>query len=98
MLARDFTTKVTDQLIIPKDRLADVYGFITSFKDNIYVFKTADPGRMAKGSRCDQAATATVNKTLNKIVGEIKYITGKNKIGPIRIANATQLCSETSYT
>ena len=95
MLVRDFTTKVTDQLIIPKDRLADVYGFITSFKDNIYVFKTAEPGRMAKGSRCDQAGPSTVNKTLNKIIGEIKYDSDKNKIGPIKVSNATQLCSET---
>ena len=29
------------------------------------------------------------------IIGEIKYDSDKNKIGPIKIANATQLCSET---
>ena len=74
---------------IPKDRLANIVGFLLQFKNKEYVFKTIDTTSKNKGARCDQSGKSGVLNILNKIMGKNIY----NKENTKGI-NVTQMCSE----
>ena len=87
---RDLGDLITNQIEIPRERLANIVGFIIEFKNEQYVYKTLDLEQNKSGARCDQSGKAAVIKTLNKIFEDNKY--NKETLG--RENNVLQLCSE----
>ena len=86
---RDLGDLITNQIQIPRERLANIVGFIIEFKNEEYVYKTLDLEQNKSGARCDQSGKSGVIKVLNKAFQQEKY----NKDNTSGI-NVTQLCSE----
>jgi hypothetical protein len=57
-----------------KEKLNNVIGFITTFKNDYMTFKVKDfANKRTKGARCDQSTKRDAVKTLNEILGQEKY-------------------------
>ena len=57
-----------------KEKLNNVIGFITTFKNDYMTFKVKDfSNKRTKGARCDQSTKRDAIKTLNEILGQEKY-------------------------
>jgi hypothetical protein len=57
-----------------KEKLNNIIGFITTFKNDYMAFKVKDfANKRTKGARCDQSTKRDAVKTLNEILGEEKY-------------------------
>ena len=58
----------------PKEKLNNVIGFITTFKNDYMTFKVKDfSNKRTKGARCDQSTKKDAIKTLNEIIGKEIY-------------------------
>jgi hypothetical protein len=57
-----------------KEKLNNLIGFITTFKNDYMTFKVKDfANKRTKGARCDQSTKRDAVKTLNEILGQEKY-------------------------
>ena len=90
-------TDITDELtriMVKRDQVNDIIGFMTLFKGKFNIFKTkVMTGKRNSGSRCDQSGKSGVLKTLSQILDDSSVI----KDEELKNLNVIQLCSEQEF-
>jgi hypothetical protein len=77
--------------IVPNDKLNNLFGFISNFKNILMIFKVKENKPGNAGARCDQGGKTTAER-LNYIVGNKQYTEADLKNYP-----AAQLCVLQEY-
>ena len=80
-----------EQNIVPNDKLNDILGFISNFKNILMIFKIKENKPGNAGARCDQGGKTSAER-LNYIVGDKRYTESELKTYP-----AAQLCVLQEY-
>ena len=85
---------VITRIMVKRDEVNDIIGFMTLFKSKFNIFKTkVMTGKRNSGSRCDQSGKAGVLKTFSQILDDPSVI----KDEELKNLNVIQLCSEQEF-
>lgn len=89
----DITDELT-RIMVKRDQVNDIVGFMTLFKGKFNIFKTkVMTGKRNSGSRCDQSGKSGVLKTLAQILDDPSVI----KDPELKSLNVIQICSEQEF-
>tara|TARA_B100000963_G_scaffold359323_1_gene386362 strand:+ start:1470 stop:5222 length:3753 start_codon:yes stop_codon:yes gene_type:complete len=84
---RDFSNVFQKYIFDNREKLNNIIGYVSTFKDKSRVFKTKIIQQQTKGARCDNQKKGEIVEILNKILGREEY----NKTNVSRISR-NQLC------